>query len=151
MYNLIKIENNMKKIMIVALALLMGLASCVKDKQYPGINISNVSYAPTAVQADDDVTVTATITSFKDFTAKLVYSTDAASKAEELGMVAGEENTYTAVIPAMPNGTKVSFYVQAMNGEVTAVSPTMEYAASTNSTVTTSSSKSTTLVLMPSI
>ena len=113
--------------MFVALALLMGLASCVKDKQYPGINISNVSYAPTAVQADDDVTVTATITSFKDFTAKLVYSTDAASKAEELGMVAGEENTYTAVIPAQPDGTKVSFYVQAMNGEVTAVSPNREY------------------------
>ena len=117
----------MKKIMFVALALLMGLASCVKDKQYPGINISNVSYAPTAVQADDDVTVTATITSFKDFTAKLVYSTDAANKAEELGMVAGENNLYTAVIPAQPDGTKVSFYVQAMNGEVTAVSPAMEY------------------------
>lgn len=117
----------MKKIMFVALALLMGLASCVKDKQYPGINIANVSYAPTAVQATDDVTVTATITSFKDFTAKLVYSTDAANKTEELGMVAGENNLYTAVIPAQPNGTKVSFYVQAMNGEVTAVSPTMEY------------------------
>jgi hypothetical protein len=117
----------MKKIMFVALALLMGLASCVKDKQYPGINIANVSYAPTAVQATDDVTVTATITSFKDFTAKLVYSTDEANKAEELGMVAGENNLYTAVIPAQPDGTKVSFYVQAMNGEVTAVSPTMEY------------------------
>ena len=113
--------------MFVALALLMGLASCVKDKQYPGINISNVSYAPTAVQADDDVTVTATITSFKDFTAKLVYSTDAASKSEELAMVAGENNLYTAVIPAQADGTKVSFYVQAMNGEVTAVSPAMEY------------------------
>ena len=117
----------MKKIMFVALALLMGLASCVKDKQYPGINIANVSYAPTAVQATDDVTVTATITSFKDFTAKLVYSTDEANKAEELGMVAGENNLYTAVIPAQPDGTKVSFYVHAMNGEVTAVSPTMEY------------------------
>ena len=117
----------MKKIMFVALALMMGLASCVKDKQYPGINIANVSYAPTAVQATDDVTVTATITSFKDFTAKLVYSTDEANKAEELGMVAGENNLYTAVIPAQPDGTKVSFYVQAMNGEVTAVSPTMEY------------------------
>ena len=113
--------------MFVALALMMGLASCVKDKQYPGINIANVSYAPTAVQATDDVTVTATITSFKDFTAKLVYSTDEANKAEELGMVAGENNLYTAVIPAQPDGTKVSFYVQAMNGEVTAVSPTMEY------------------------
>ena len=117
----------MKKIMFVALALLMGLASCVKDKQYPGINISNVTYEPKAVQADDDVTVMATITSFKDFTATLVYSTDAASKSEELGMVAGENNLYTAVIPAQPDGTKVSFYVQAMNGEVTAVSSTMEY------------------------
>ena len=42
-------------------------------------------------------------------------------------MVAGEEDLYTAVIPAQPDGTKVSFYVQAMNGEVTAVSPAMEY------------------------
>ena len=117
----------MKKIMFVALALLVGLASCVKDKQYAGINISNVSYTPTAVQAADDVTVTATITCFKDFTAKLVYTTDEASKAVELAMVEGEENTYTAVIPAQPDGTKVSFYVQAMNGEFTAVSPEMEY------------------------
>ena len=114
----------MKKIMFVALALLMGLASCVKDKQYPGINISNVSYAPTAVQATDDVTVTATITSFKDFTAKLVYIINEESK--ELAMTAAED-VYTAVIPAQPDGTKVSFCVQAMNGEVTAVSPTMEY------------------------
>ena len=117
----------MKKIMFVALALLMGLASCVKDKQYPGINISNVSYAPTAVQAADDVTVTATITSFKDFTAKLVYSINEAERAVELAMTGGEGDLYTAVIPAQPDGTKVSFYVQAMNGEVTAVSPTMEY------------------------
>ena len=117
----------MKKIMFVALALLVGLASCVKDKQYPGINISNVSYTPTAVTDYSDVTVTATITSFKDFTAKLVYSTDEANKAEELTMVAGEEDLYSAVIPAQPDGTKVSFYIQAMNGEVTAVSPAMEY------------------------
>ncbi len=114
----------MKKIMIVALALLMGLASCVKDKQYPGINISNVSYAPTAVQADDEVTVTATITSFKDFTAKLVYTIGEENK--ELAMTA-VEGVYTSVIPAQPDRTKVSFYVQAMNGEVTAVSSTMEY------------------------
>ncbi|MBR1514200.1 MAG: lamin tail domain-containing protein [Bacteroidales bacterium] len=117
----------MKKIMFVALALLVGLASCVKDEQYPGINIANVSYSPTAVTEYSDVTVTATITSFKDFTAKLVYSTDAANKAEELAMTAGGEDVYTAIIPAQPDGTKVSFYVQAMNGEVTAVSPAMEY------------------------
>ncbi len=110
--------------MFAALALIVMMASCVKDKQYPGINISYVSYAPTAVQADDDVTVTATITSFKDFTAKLVYVINEESK--ELAMTAAED-VYTAVIPAQPNETKVSFYVQAMNGEVTAVSPTMEY------------------------
>lgn len=115
----------MKKIMFVALALLVGLASCVKDKQYPGINISNVSYAPTAVQAADDVTVTATITSFKDFTAKLVYTIGDENK--ELAMTAAEGNLYNAIIPAQPDGTKVSFYVQAMNGEVTAASPVMEY------------------------
>ena len=115
----------MKKIMFVALALLVGLASCVKDKQYPGINIANVSYAPTAVQATDDVTVTATITSFKDFTAKLVYTIGDENK--ELAMTAAEGNLYNAVIPAQPDGTKVSFYVQAMNGEVTAASPVMEY------------------------
>ena len=115
----------MKKIMFVALALLMGLASCVKDKQYPGINISNVSYAPTAVQATDDVTVTATITSFKDFTAKLVYTIGDENK--ELAMTAAEGNLFNAIIPAQPDGTNVSFYVQAMNGEVTAASPVMEY------------------------
>ena len=117
----------MKKIMFVALALLMGLASCVKDKQYPGINISNVSYTPTAVQEGDDVTVTATITSFKEFTAKLVYATEEASKAIELTMTAGADNLYTAVIPAQADGTKVNFHIEAMNGEATAVSPDMEY------------------------
>ena len=113
--------------MFVALALLVGLASCVKDKQYPGINISNVSYAPIAVTEYSDVTVSATITCFKDFTAKLVYMTDEASKVQELTMMAGEENLYTAVIPAQPDGTKVTFHIEAMNGETTAASPDMEY------------------------
>ena len=118
----------MKKIMFVALALLVGLASCVKDKQYPGITISNVSYTPKAVQADDDVTVTATITSFKDFTAKLVYKTDEANKAIELAMTAGADNLYTAVIPAQPDSTKVTFHIEAMNEEASAISdPEMSY------------------------
>ena len=116
----------MKKIMFVALALLMGLASCVKDKQYPGINISNVSYAPTAVQEDDEVTVTATITSFqKILEAKVVYTIDGESLA--LAMTEGTDNLYKAVIPAFADGTKVSFYVEADNIEVTAASPVMEY------------------------
>ena len=112
--------------MFVALALLMGLASCVKDKQYPGITISNVKYTPTAVQADDEVTVTATITSFqKILEAKVVYTIDGESLA--LAMTEGTDNLYKAVIPAFADGTTVSFYVEADNIEVTAASPAMEY------------------------
>ena len=112
--------------MFVALALLMGLASCVKDKQYPGITISNVTYNPTAVQENDEVTVTATITSFKEIIeAKVVYTIDGESLA--LAMTEGTDNLYKAVIPAYPDGTTVSFYVEADNNEVTAASPVMEY------------------------
>ena len=116
----------MKKIMFVALALLMGLASCVKDKQYPGITISNVTYNPTAVQENDEVTVTATITSFKEILeAKVVYTIDGESLS--LAMTKGTDNLYKAVIPAFADGTTVSFYVEADNTEVTAASPVMEY------------------------
>ena len=116
----------MKKIMFVALALLVGLASCVKDKQYPGVTISNVSYLPTAVQAEDDVTVTATITSFDAFTAKMVY-TIADAKPVEVAMTTGtERDVYSAVIPAQPDGTTVSFYIVA-EGTLVAQSPAMEY------------------------
>ena len=112
--------------MFVALALLIGLASCVKDKQYPGITISNVSYTPTAVQELDDVTVTATIISFNQFTAKLVY-TIADAKPVEVAMTTGEEkDVYTAVISGQPDGTTVSFYILA-EGTLVAQSPTMEY------------------------
>ena len=116
----------MKKIMFVALALLMGLASCVKDKQYPGITISNVSYTPTAVQEETPVTVTATITSFKEILeAKVIYTIDEESLT--LAMTKGADDLYSAVIPAYPDGTTVSFYVEADNIEVTAASPVMEY------------------------
>ena len=121
--------------MFVALALLMGLASCVKDKQYPGITISNVTYNPTAVQADDDVTVTATITCFKEFTANLVYNyTDENGNYLDGGspisvaMIGGsEKDSFVATIPHLPNGTKVSFWIEATNDEAVATSPIMEY------------------------
>jgi len=125
----------MKKIMFVALALLMGLASCVKDKQYPGITISNVTYNPTAVQADDDVTVTATITCFKEFTANLVYNytdengnyLDGGSPISVAMTGGSEKDSFVATIPHLPNGTKVSFWIEATNDEAVATSPIMEY------------------------
>lgn len=116
----------MKKIMFVALALLVGLASCVKDKQYPGVTISNVSYLPTAVQDLEDVTVTAIITSFDAFTAKLIYTVADAEPVEVAMTTGAEKNVYTAVIPGQPDGTTVSFYILA-EGTLTAQSPAMEY------------------------
>ena len=120
--------------MFVALALLVGLASCVKDQKYPGISITNVTYTPIAVTEFTDVTVTATISSFYDFTADLVYT-----YTDENGLLLdglepvtvemipdAEKEGYSAVIPAMPNGTTVSFYIIA-EGEMIAQSATMEY------------------------
>ena len=107
----------------MALALVFGLVSCVKDKPYPGITISNVSYSPTAVQADQPVTVTATISSFNDFTAKVVYKLNSSEK--EVAMTAG--TTYTAVIPGYPDGTTISFYIEASNDDVTMKSDVKEY------------------------
>ena len=109
--------------MFVALALIFGLVSCVKDKQYPGITITNVSYSPIAVQADQPVTVSATIACFNDFTAKVVYKLDSSDK--EVEMTAGD--TYTAVIPGYPDGTTISFYVEASNNDVTMTSEVKEY------------------------
>ena len=116
----------MKKILFAALALIVVMASCVKDPKYPGVTISNVTYTPTAVQADNDVTVKATITSFNEFTAKLVY-TIAEKEPVEVPMNAeSEKDLFSAVIPGQADGVTVSFYIVA-EGELVAQSPAMEY------------------------
>ena len=113
----------MKKILFVALALVFGLVSCVKDKPYPGITITNVKYSPIAVQATTNVTVSATITCFNDFTAKLVYTIN--GNSNEVAMTAGDP--YTAVIPAQPDGTTVVFYIEASNEDFSTKSDVKEY------------------------
>ena len=114
----------MKKIMFVALALIFGLVSCVKDKPYPGITISNVSYSPTAVQSYSTVTVTATIACFNEFNAELVYMIGAEDTHVDMTET---DNVYTAVIPAQPDSTVVNFYVKAENDDMTATSAVMSY------------------------
>ncbi len=115
----------MKKIMFVALALVLGLASCVKDKKYPGITISDVKYSPIAVTASSQVTVSASISCFNDFTADLVYIISDESNTVE--MTADTDGLYTAVIPAQPDATTVTFYVTASNDDATANSNLLEY------------------------
>ncbi len=115
----------MKKILFAALALIVMMASCVKDPQYPGVTISNVSYSPVAVQADMPVTVSAEITSFNDFTANLYYTVDEA-EAVEVAMTAGENNVYTAEIPGQADGAVVNFHIVA-KGTLETTSAAMEY------------------------
>lgn len=116
----------MKKILFAALALIVVMASCVKDPQYPGVTISSVTYLPTAVQENDDVTVTANVTCFGDVTAKLIYTINDQQPVTVEMKDDVEKNAFTAVIPGQPNDTKVSFYVQAI-GDLTASSATYEY------------------------
>ncbi len=120
----------MKKILFVALALIIGLASCVKDEKYPGIRITSVNYTPTDVTENTDVTVKAVITSFETFTATLYYmdANLAGGKMETIVMTpTNEKDTYAAVIPAMPSNTKVIFYVKAVNKKAEAISSEMNY------------------------
>ena len=115
----------MKKILFVALALMLGLTSCVKDKIYPGISIS-VSYSPQeGITAADDVTVTATITCYNEFTAKVVYTVN--SNSNEINMTNTVDDTYTAVIPAQADGSVVTFYVEASNDDGTFKSANKSY------------------------
>ena len=120
----------MKKILFVALALIVGLASCVKDEKYPGINIAGVSYLPTEVTNNDSVTVKAVITSFEAFTATLYYmdANLAGGTVTPVEMIpTNEKDVYAAVIPAMPTDTKVVFYIKAVNEKAEAVSAEMDY------------------------
>jgi len=114
----------MKKILFVALALILGFVSCVKDEKYPGLTITDVKYTPTAVTEYNDVTVTATITSFTEVTAELIYNTGGGQKTVAMAAAGA---MFSAVIPAQPTDTKVSFYINAKNGKMTNTSAAMEY------------------------
>ena len=116
----------MKKILFAALALIVVMASCVKDPQYPGVTISNVSYSPVAVQADVPVTVTATITSFGEFTPTLYHQVNEGAWIGTVMDATDAKDVYAAEIPGETDGAHVAFYIEAV-GSLTAVSPTMEY------------------------
>ena len=99
----------MKKIMFIAAALL-AFAGCVKDEMYEGpSSIDKVVFSPEAPTSLTDVTVTATVSGLQKVTsATLKYN------GTDLAM-SGSGNTYTATIPAQPDGTDVEFTVTVQN------------------------------------
>ena len=99
----------MKKILIIAAALL-SLSACVKDEIFKGpSSIDKVVFAPEAPTSFTDVTVTATVSGLQKVTAAtLKYNgTDIA--------MSGSGNSFTATIPAQANGTTVEFTVSVTN------------------------------------
>lgn len=99
----------MKKILIIAAALL-AFTACVKDEMYKGpSSIDKVVFAPEAPTSLTDVVVTATVSGLQKVTAAtLKYNgTDVT--------MSGSGNTYTATIPAQADGTNVEFTVTVQN------------------------------------
>ena len=117
----------MKKLFFAALALIVVMASCVKDPKYPGVTISNVKYTPTAVQDGDVVTVTAEVGRYYDVIVKLVYTVNEGNE-EIVAMQERDDNVFWAEIPGQADGVKVTFHIIATGEKVmTTTTPDMEY------------------------
>ena len=119
----------MKKIQLalMLMAAMLLATSCVEDKVYEGPSkIEAVSILPEAPTSFDDVVVTATVSGLQAVkTATLNYK--AGSTAGNLPM-SGNGNTWSATIPAQPDGTKVTYTVTFVNeAGYTSVSPEKEY------------------------
>ena len=127
MDNHFKDITTMKKIQLAFMLLgVVLLASCVKDNVYEGPSkIEAVTMSPEAPTSFDDIVVTVNVSGLQAVkTATLNYK---ASTSASLPM-AGNGNTYTATIPAQPDGTKVTYTVTIENeAGYTTVSPEKEF------------------------
>lgn len=92
----------------------LAMTACVEDKVYEGPNtIEAVSIAPEAPTSFDDVVVTAKVSGLLSVKkAVLEYTIDGKNTAVDM---AGDGKTYTATIPAQPDGTKVKYVVIITN------------------------------------
>lgn len=128
MDNHLKIITTMKKIQLAFMLLaVVLLASCVKDNVYEGPSkIEAVTMSPEAPTSFDDIVVTVTVSGLQAVkTATLNYK--AGTTSGSLPM-AGNGNTYSATIPAQPDGTKVTYTVTIENeAGYTTVSPEKEF------------------------
>ena len=102
----------MKKIMLVLAAALFTLTGCVKDEVYKGpTSIDKVAFDPAAPTSVTSVTVTVTVSGIQAVTtATLKFGNEA--------LVMTPDNSgkmFKGTIPAMPDGTEVSFTITIVN------------------------------------
>lgn len=119
----------MKKIQlaILLMATIVMATSCVEDKVYEGPSkIESVSMMPEAPTSFDDIVITAVVSGLQSVeSATLNYI--AGTTSGKLPM-SGGGNTWTATIPAQPDGTKVTYTVVVVNeAGFTTVSPEKEF------------------------
>ena len=99
----------MKKILLISVALL-ALVGCVKDEMYKGpSSIDKVVFSPEAPTSISSVNVTATVAGLQAVTsATLNYNGNSIP-------MNGSGNQFSATIPAMADGTEVSFTITVDN------------------------------------
>jgi hypothetical protein len=99
----------MKKILLMAMAVL-AFAGCVKDEPYKApTGIANVSHTPATPTSEQAVTVTATVNGFDE--ALLVYTVNGGAEVEV--EMAKSGTTFTGTIPALADGSVVVYWVEA--------------------------------------
>ena len=129
MVNHLKNITTLKKIQLalLLLATMLLAASCVKDNVYEGPSkIDAITISPEAPTSFDDIVITATVSGLQGVkTATLDYI--AGSNKASLPM-SGNGSTWTATIPAQPDGTKVTYTITIVNdADFTTVSPEKEF------------------------
>ena len=100
----------MKKILFIAAAALLALTGCVKDEIFKGPSkIDKVVFSPESPTSKDAVKVTATVSGLQAVrTATLNYN------GTDVNM-SGSGSDWSATIPALADGTEVSFTIKVVN------------------------------------
>ena len=100
----------MKKLLIAIPVLALALTACVQDEIFKGPSkIEKVVFAPESPTSKDAVKVTATVSGLQAIqSAVLNYNGKDAN-------MSGNGNEYSATIPAMADGTEVSFTITVVN------------------------------------
>ena len=129
MVNHLKKITTMKKIQLalLLLATMLLATSCVEDKVYEGPSkIESVTMMPEAPTSFDDIVITATVSGLQAVESATLNYTAGTDKGS-LPM-SGNGSTWTATIPAQPDGTKVTYTVTVVNeAGFTTVSPEKDF------------------------
>ena len=119
----------MKKIQLalLLLATMLLATSCVEDKVYEGPSkIESVTMMPEAPTSFDDIVITASVSGLQAVESATLNYTAGTDKGS-LPM-SGNGSTWTATIPAQPDGTKVTYTVTVVNeAGFTTVSPEKDF------------------------